>query len=366
MGGGAAEVLLGHLLVGDGADDLRAGDEHVARLLDHQDEVGDRRRVHRAAGARPHDGGDLRHHAGGERVAQEDVGVAAERRHPLLDAGAAGVVEADDRRPVVHRQVHQLADLGGVGLRQRAAEDGEVLGEDVDQPAVDGAVAADHAVAGDAALGHPEVGAAVGDQRIDLDERAGVEQQLHPLAGGQLAGGVLLVDALLAAAQAGALEAVLQLGQGFALGRGRRRRLRLRGIGHGCQAYLSRRRGSTSGRRRHARSGALTIDSPWRRPDATQHPPPRSANSRSPSSTAPPWRARCRSSPTARATSPTPGSSAARRWSCRPRTGRRACGCAARRGWRCACCAPASPRPRPAARRPRRLRDVDGGTRRGR
>ena len=80
---------------------------------------------------------DLRHHARGQRVAQEDVGVAAERGDALLDARAAGVVEADDRRAVLHRQVHHLADLLGVGLGQRAAEDGEVLGEDVDQAAVD-------------------------------------------------------------------------------------------------------------------------------------------------------------------------------------------------------------------------------------
>ena len=37
------------------------------------------------------------HDARGQRVAQEDVGVAAERHHALLDARAARVVEADDR-----------------------------------------------------------------------------------------------------------------------------------------------------------------------------------------------------------------------------------------------------------------------------
>ena len=88
------------VLVGDGLDDVGAGDEHVARLLHHDDEVGDRRRIDRAAGARPHDGGDLRHDAGGERVAQEDVGVAAERQHAFLNARAARIVEADHRRAV--------------------------------------------------------------------------------------------------------------------------------------------------------------------------------------------------------------------------------------------------------------------------
>jgi len=36
--GGAAQVLLGHLLVGDGPDHVRAGDEHVGDVLHHDDE----------------------------------------------------------------------------------------------------------------------------------------------------------------------------------------------------------------------------------------------------------------------------------------------------------------------------------------
>jgi hypothetical protein len=86
-----------------------------------------------------------------------------------------------------------------VGLGQRAAEDGEVLAEDIDQAAVDRAPAGDHAVAGDFCL-HAEVGAAVLDEHVELLEGALVEQQLDALARGQLALGVLRLDALLAAA----------------------------------------------------------------------------------------------------------------------------------------------------------------------
>ena len=93
----AAKVFLGDVLVRDGLDDVGTGDEHVAGLLHHHDEVGDRRRIDGAAGARSHDGGDLRHHAGGERVAQENVGVAGERDDAFLDARAAGIVQPDDR-----------------------------------------------------------------------------------------------------------------------------------------------------------------------------------------------------------------------------------------------------------------------------
>ena len=48
----AAERLGVDLLVRHRLHDVRAGDEHVARALDHDGEVGDRRRVDRAAGAR--------------------------------------------------------------------------------------------------------------------------------------------------------------------------------------------------------------------------------------------------------------------------------------------------------------------------
>ena len=99
------------VLVRDGLHHVRPGDEHVAHAADHEDEVGDRRGVHRAARAGAEDGGDLRDDARGQGVAEEDVGVAAERDDPLLDAGAARVVEADDRRAVPHREVHHLADL---------------------------------------------------------------------------------------------------------------------------------------------------------------------------------------------------------------------------------------------------------------
>ena len=43
----------------------------------------------------------------------------------------------DNRRAELHRQIHDLDDLGGVGFRDRSAEHGEVLREREDLPAVD-------------------------------------------------------------------------------------------------------------------------------------------------------------------------------------------------------------------------------------
>jgi hypothetical protein len=55
--------------------------------------------------------------------------------------------------------------------------------------------AGDHAVAGHLLLGHAEVGAAVLDEHVPFLEGALVQQQLQPLARGELALGVLRVDA---------------------------------------------------------------------------------------------------------------------------------------------------------------------------
>ena len=110
----------------------------------------------------------------------------------------------------LHRQVHDLDDLRGVGFRQRSAEHREVLREGEHLPAVDEPVAGDDAVARDDLVGHPEVEAAVRDELVELLERARIEQQIDPLARRQLAGLVLAAQALFAAAQLGA---PLEIGQ---------------------------------------------------------------------------------------------------------------------------------------------------------
>ena len=110
-------------------------------------------------------------------------------------------------------------------LGQRAAEHGEVLREDVDQPAVDAAVAGDDAVAVELLLLEAEVGRPVRDEPVELDEAAFVEQEVEPLARGELALGVLRLDARGAAALlrlgAAALEEVELVAHGH-----RRQKLR--------------------------------------------------------------------------------------------------------------------------------------------
>ena len=212
----AAEAVLGDLLAGHRLDDVRAGDEHLRGLADHEDEVGQRRAVGRAAGARAEHHADLRDDAGRPGVALEDAAVAGERGDALLDTGARAVVQRDQRGTGRDGHVHDLVDLGGVGLAQRAAEDPEVVRVDEDRPALDRAPAGDHTV-GVGLLGlQAEAGRPVPAQLLDLVERARVQQQLDPLACGQLALGVLRLGRLLAGPAQRLLADRVQLGDASA------------------------------------------------------------------------------------------------------------------------------------------------------
>ncbi len=161
--------------------------------MDHEDEVGDRRRVDGAARAGTHDQADLGDHAGAADVAHEHVAVGAQRDDALLDARAAGVVDADHGAADLGGEVHDLAHLLAHHLAERAAEDGEVLAEDADGAPVDRAVAGHHGVSPGAVLLHVEVVGAVAHERVELLEGARVEQLLDALAGGVLAARVLLL-----------------------------------------------------------------------------------------------------------------------------------------------------------------------------
>ena len=136
MGHGAAQSLCGDFLSRDGLDNRRAGDEHLAGVLHHVDEVRDGRAVHSAACAGSHDDGNLGNDTGSSGVAEEDAAIAGQSIYCLLDAGTAGIVDADAGSSHLHGQIHDLPDLMGMLLTKGAALDGEVLGISIDQAAV--------------------------------------------------------------------------------------------------------------------------------------------------------------------------------------------------------------------------------------
>ena len=223
----AAELLLGDFLVRDSLDDVRASDEHVGSFAGHEDEIGDGRRIDGAAGAGAHNGANLRNDAARKRVAQKNIRVTSKRSDAFLDAGAAGIVQANYWSAGAHGKVHDFANLLRVGFGERAAEHSKVLCEDVNQAAVDSSKAGNEAVSCGPLLLHTKIHAAVADEFVELFKRALVEQQMDALARGQLAGLVFALAALGAAASLGfrfqatqLLRAVIGFGGFGGLGRG--------------------------------------------------------------------------------------------------------------------------------------------------
>ena len=214
VGQGPAELLEGHLLAGDGLDDVGPGDEHLRRLADHEDEVGHGRAVHGAAGAGAHDHADLGDHPGRVDVALEDPAEVVEADHAFLDPGPAAVVDADHGHPEGGGQVHDLVDLLAEDLAERTAVDGEVLAEDADLAPVDGPEPGDHPVGvGALVVGQP--GRPGAGQHVELLEGALVEEVVDPLPGGHLALGVLALDGVGRAGVEGGLLAAGELLQAF-------------------------------------------------------------------------------------------------------------------------------------------------------
>ena len=194
-------------LAGGGVDDVRAADEHVGVLPRHDDEIREGGRVGGAAGAGAGDDRDLRDHAGEQHVAEEDLAVAGKGVDAFLDAGAAGVVDADDGHAGLDGEVEQVADFLGVDAADGAAADGEVLGEGGDLAAIDDAGGADDAVTGHLAFFQAEIGARMVGVHAELDEGAAVEECGEALAGGEQAFFVAFFDAVDAAADEGFLAA---------------------------------------------------------------------------------------------------------------------------------------------------------------
>ena len=199
VGHGAAQVVVGHFLADDRLDDIGARDVHVALALDHEDPVGERRRIDGASRRGAHDGRDLGDVARADRVAVEDPAVTFQGGHAFLDAGAAGVVHCDEGLLGVLGHVHDLPDLAGVHLAEAPAGAGEVLGGGEDGAPVHVAEAADDGVGVDLLVAEAEEGGALLDEELHFLERSRVVELQKPLTGRHLARFVLLLDGGIAA-----------------------------------------------------------------------------------------------------------------------------------------------------------------------
>src|SRR5487761_121894 len=192
----STERVEGHLLAGRNANHLGSGDEHVANAVNHEGEVGHRRRVHGTAGARAEDQAQLRDEPARLDVAPEDLGVAGERHDTFLDAGPARIVDADDRDPVSHREVHHLDDLLCEDLAEGPSKDRSIVAEKHYVATVDLPHTGHHAISWHALCIHFRTIGAMCGEDVELLERVAVDKSRDPLARGQLALRMLPVEGL--------------------------------------------------------------------------------------------------------------------------------------------------------------------------
>ena len=195
----ASELLGGHVLSGRGLHERRPADEDRAGAPDDHGLVRHRRHVGAAGGARAHHRCDLRDAERRQaRLVEEDPAEVIPVREDLgleREEGAARVDEVDAREAVL------AGDLLGAQVlldRQgevRAALDGRVVRDD------DALASLDHADPGhDPRRRRLAVVEIPGGERVQLEEcRARVDEEVDPLARGQLPAGAVPLDCLLAA-----------------------------------------------------------------------------------------------------------------------------------------------------------------------
>ena len=207
----AAEFFCRHRFVGHGFNDIGAGDEHVRAVAHHENEIGHRRRVHITARAWAQNHRDLRNDTGRNDIAAEHFAITAQGRDTFLNTRTARIKQADNGCAHFKRHILNFIDLLGVSLRERATENGKILGKHKHRAAIDRAPAGDNTVTGNFRFLHSEISRAMLDEHVKLFERAMIHQQFNPLASRQLAARVLRIDAHLSTTKAGLGTPIVEL-----------------------------------------------------------------------------------------------------------------------------------------------------------
>ena len=188
----AAEFLHRDLFAEYGFDYFGAGDKHFRNVFDHEYEVGQRGRINGAAGAGTQDHRNLRDHAAGQRIAEENLPIAGQRVDPFLNTRSAGVVDSDQRNAHVQGIVHDFGDLTCMHEAERTAGNRKVLCEYGDRLAADHSGADNHAVTRKRFVLHTEIPAVVFHENVVFMERSLVQQCDDTLTRGEFSHRLLL------------------------------------------------------------------------------------------------------------------------------------------------------------------------------
>src|SRR3990172_5447127 len=143
-----------------------------------------------------YDRGDLLDSALGDAVLKKDLSDSRGNRESLLDSCPKRIVEADERDAKLPRGLDHVGDLLRVGAADGASENGAILGEEINRPVVDLAVAANHAVRRLFFFRHAEVDGLGLRQHELFHKTPGVQQLFDPFTRRELALGVLFCGRL--------------------------------------------------------------------------------------------------------------------------------------------------------------------------
>lgn len=115
---------------------------------------------------------------------------------PSCTRAPPGIVNEDEGRARLERQLHHVDDLGAVDFSGGAAAHREILAGNMHHTAGYAGAPGDHAIGRQIFLLHAEVGCAMPGESPDFLETVRIDQQLEALASRQFPGCMLLLDAL--------------------------------------------------------------------------------------------------------------------------------------------------------------------------
>ena len=92
----SAQLLHPDIFTGHGLDDVRARDEHLAGLVDHDHEVCEGRGVDGSTCSGPADNGNLGDDTRSFGVSLEDLSIFTEGDHTFLDSSSARIQDSDN------------------------------------------------------------------------------------------------------------------------------------------------------------------------------------------------------------------------------------------------------------------------------
>src|SRR5439155_1505049 len=120
-------------------------------------------------------------------------------------------VQSYDWDPGLQSHVHYLGDLPCEHLAKGAAEDCEIMREQVHESSIDPCVSRDNSVTQNLLVRHSKVYSLMYDKAVDFDETARVDESVYSLAGCHLSPRMLRLNLFRAAANLSLLSFFLQL-----------------------------------------------------------------------------------------------------------------------------------------------------------